>query len=184
MAFSPLRPLPRPHTEPREPISPLTLQQLALEAVPNPGETTRQLLPPWHCVTIQLEQQEYQEMREEYRKEREKIQVCYASGTKQHQVAPISTKLHQAAPITQIAQKCTKSHQAAPISPSSTKLHQGSQNCTNLHQLTPNSTKVQQNAPSCTKLYQVAPSCTIKRVRSSSRQVACDWEQIRIKMIC
>ena len=47
-AFSPLRPLPRPHTEPREPISPLTLQQLALEAVPNPGETARQFLPPWH----------------------------------------------------------------------------------------------------------------------------------------
>ena len=73
----------------------------------------------------------------------EKILVCYASGTKQHQVAPISTKLHQAAPIIQIAQKCTKSHQAAPISPSSTKLHQ----------LTPNSTKLQQNAPSCTKLH-------------------------------
>ena len=87
----------------------------------------------------------------------EKIQVCYASGTKQHQVAPISTKLHQAAPITQIAQKCTKSHQAAPISPSSTKLHQGSHNCTNLHQTAPRSNKMHQVAPNCTKLHQAAP---------------------------
>ena len=46
--------------------------QLALNAVPNPGETTRALLPPWHTVRIVLEKREFEEKRERYRQEHEK----------------------------------------------------------------------------------------------------------------
>ena len=38
MAFSPLKPLPILHREPRHPRSPATFEALALLAVPNPGE--------------------------------------------------------------------------------------------------------------------------------------------------
>ena len=48
MARSPLKPLPPLHREPR---SPATLEQLALAAVPNPGETARQFLLSWQCET-------------------------------------------------------------------------------------------------------------------------------------
>lgn len=69
MARSPLKPLPPLHREPR---SPATLEQLALAAVPNPGETAQQFLLPWHSVRRELEKQEYYAMREEFRKERAK----------------------------------------------------------------------------------------------------------------
>ena len=35
--------------------------KLALKAVPNPGETARALLPPWHTVRIALEKREFEE---------------------------------------------------------------------------------------------------------------------------
>lgn len=75
MARSPLKPLPPLHREPR---SPATLEQLALAAVPNPGETARQFLPPWHSVRRELEKQEYYAMREEFRKEHAKKFRCHA----------------------------------------------------------------------------------------------------------
>ena len=57
MAFSPLLPL---HRQSRDPT---TLEKLALAAVPNPGQTARKMLPPWHSVRIDLEKREYPEMR-------------------------------------------------------------------------------------------------------------------------
>ena len=68
-SFSPLRPLPQLHREPREPSSPLSLQQLALMAVPNPEEAARHFLKPWHILRQKLENREYEEMREKFRKE-------------------------------------------------------------------------------------------------------------------
>ena len=60
-SFSPLKPLPQlSFREPREPSSPGTLQQLALNAVQNPGETARQFLPPWHSVRRELEEKNSQ----------------------------------------------------------------------------------------------------------------------------
>ena len=59
-SFSPLRPLPQLHREPREPSSPLSLQQLALMAVPNPGGTVRHFLPPWHIPRQELENRDYE----------------------------------------------------------------------------------------------------------------------------
>ena len=40
--------------------NPVSLQELAAMAVPNPGETARTFLPPCHTVRKQLEEQEYQ----------------------------------------------------------------------------------------------------------------------------
>ena len=68
-SLSPLRPLPQLHREPREPSIPFSLQQLALMAVPNPRETARHFLPPWHILRQKLENREYEEMREKFRKE-------------------------------------------------------------------------------------------------------------------
>ena len=63
-SFSPLQPLPQlSFREPREPSSPGTLQQLALNAVQNPGETARQFLPPWHSVRKELEEKEFTDNR-------------------------------------------------------------------------------------------------------------------------
>ena len=69
MAFSPLKPLPPLHREHRNPP---TLEQAALWAVPNPGEIARKVLPPWRRVRIALENREFEEMREKYRKEHAK----------------------------------------------------------------------------------------------------------------
>ena len=66
MALSSLKPL---HPEIRNPVS---LQDLAAAALPNPGETVRTFLPQWHTVRKQLEEQEYQTMRAEYQKEHAK----------------------------------------------------------------------------------------------------------------
>ena len=46
--------------------------KLALKAVPNPGETARTLLPPWHTVQIALEKREFEEKREKDRQEHPK----------------------------------------------------------------------------------------------------------------
>ena len=46
--------------------------RLALKAVPNPGETARALLPPWHTVRIALEKREFEEKREKDRQEHAK----------------------------------------------------------------------------------------------------------------
>lgn len=46
--------------------------KLALKAVPQPGETARALLPPWHTVRIALEKREFEEKRERHRQEHEK----------------------------------------------------------------------------------------------------------------
>ena len=72
MAFSPLRPLPPLHREPKESRSPDTLKALALLAVPNPGEAARENLPPCHSVRIKLEACEFEEARHESKKEHEK----------------------------------------------------------------------------------------------------------------
>ena len=66
MAFSPFKPFPPLHRESR---SRATLEELALIAVPNPGETARHFLPPWRNVRIDLEKREYAEMKEKYRKQ-------------------------------------------------------------------------------------------------------------------
>ena len=55
-----------------QPRSPDSLTQLALKAFPQPGETARALLPPWHTVRIALEKREFQEKRERHRQEHEK----------------------------------------------------------------------------------------------------------------
>lgn len=66
MAFPPLLPL---HRQPRDPTR---LEQYALLAVPNPGETAQHFPQPWHSVRIDLEKREHAEMREKYRKEHAK----------------------------------------------------------------------------------------------------------------
>ena len=78
-SLSPLRPLPQLHREPCEPTSPLSLQQLALMAIPNPGEAARHFLPPWHILRQELEKREYEEMRENFRKEHAK-KFRYVNG--------------------------------------------------------------------------------------------------------
>ena len=45
------------------------LQEIALKAVPNPGEQARKLLPSSHAVRIALENRKYDEMREKYKEE-------------------------------------------------------------------------------------------------------------------
>ena len=61
-----------------EPSNPESLMKLALKAVPQPGETARALLPPWHTVQIALEKREFEEKRERDRQEHaKKIQVCH-----------------------------------------------------------------------------------------------------------
>ena len=72
MTFSPLRPLPPLHREPRESRSPDKLEALALLTVPNPGEAARENLPPCHSVRIKLEAREFEEARNESKKEYEK----------------------------------------------------------------------------------------------------------------
>lgn len=62
MALSPLKPL---HPEIRNPAS---LQELAVQAVKNSGETARKFLPPSHTVRMQLEEAEYQALRKKYQK--------------------------------------------------------------------------------------------------------------------
>ena len=47
----------------------MSLQELSLKAVPNPGEQARKVLPPWHMVRIALEEQEFNEMRDRFREE-------------------------------------------------------------------------------------------------------------------
>ncbi|CAH3173097.1 unnamed protein product, partial [Porites lobata] len=63
MTFSPLRPLPPLHREPRESRSPDKLEALALLAVPNTGEAARENLLPCHSVRIKLEAREFEEAR-------------------------------------------------------------------------------------------------------------------------
>ena len=72
MAFSPLRPLPPLHREPRESRSPDTLEALALLAVPYPGEATQENLSPCHSVQIKLEACEFEEARHESKKRTQK----------------------------------------------------------------------------------------------------------------
>ena len=55
-----------------QPRKPDKLMQLALKAVPQPSETARALLPPWHTVRIALEKREFEEKRERHRQEHEK----------------------------------------------------------------------------------------------------------------
>ena len=66
---------PHPYGREREnnqPRSPDSLMKLALKAVPNPAETARALLPPWHTVRIVLEKREFEEKREKDRQEHAK----------------------------------------------------------------------------------------------------------------
>ena len=69
--FSPLKPL-QPHLR-----NPVSLQELAAMAVPNPGETARTFLPPCHTVRKQLEEQEYQARELNFRKNTPKISGAY-----------------------------------------------------------------------------------------------------------
>ena len=46
------------------------LQELSLNAVPNPGEQSKKFLPTWHMVRIALEEREFNEMRDRFREER------------------------------------------------------------------------------------------------------------------
>ena len=69
MAFTPLKPLRKPEKEPK-PLQ--SLEELALLAVVNPGEIARHVFPTWHAVRMALEQREFSEMRERYRKEHAK----------------------------------------------------------------------------------------------------------------
>ena len=46
------------------------LQELSLNAVPNPGEQSKKFLPTWHIVRIALEEREFNEMRDRFREER------------------------------------------------------------------------------------------------------------------
>ena len=45
------------------------LQELNLNAVPNPGEQSKKFLPTWHMVRIALEEREFNEMRDRFREE-------------------------------------------------------------------------------------------------------------------
>ena len=72
--FSPLKPL-HPHLR-----NPVSLQELAAMAVPNPGETARTFLPPCHTVRKKLEEQEYQAWELNFRKNTPKISGTYWKG--------------------------------------------------------------------------------------------------------
>ena len=41
----------------------MSLRELSLKAVPNPGEQARKVLPPWHMARIALEERAFSEMR-------------------------------------------------------------------------------------------------------------------------
>ena len=45
------------------------LQELSLNAVPNPGEQSKKFLATWHMVRIALEEREFNEMRDRFREE-------------------------------------------------------------------------------------------------------------------
>ena len=47
----------------------MSLQELNLKAVPNPGEQARKVLPPWHMVRIAVEERDFSEMRDRFREE-------------------------------------------------------------------------------------------------------------------
>ena len=47
----------------------MSLQELSLKAVPNPGEQARKVLPPWHMVRIAVEERDFSEMRDRFREE-------------------------------------------------------------------------------------------------------------------
>ena len=47
----------------------MSLQELRLKAVPNPGEQARKVLPPWHMVRIALKEREFNKMRDRFREE-------------------------------------------------------------------------------------------------------------------
>ena len=47
----------------------MSLQELNLKAVPNPGEQARKVLPPWHMVRIALKEREFNKMRDRFREE-------------------------------------------------------------------------------------------------------------------
>ena len=55
-----------------EPSSPGSLEQLALNAVQNPGETARQFLPPWHSVRKEKGENEFTDNRQKWQKEHAK----------------------------------------------------------------------------------------------------------------
>ena len=69
MAFSPLRPLPPLHREPRKSRPPDKLEALAMLAIPYPGEGARENLPTCHSVRIKLEAREFEEAKHESKKE-------------------------------------------------------------------------------------------------------------------
>ena len=47
----------------------MSLQELRLKAVPNPGEQARKVLSAWHMGRIALEEREFNEMRDRFREE-------------------------------------------------------------------------------------------------------------------
>ena len=47
----------------------MSLQELRLKAVPNPGEQARKVLSAWHMGRISLEEREFNEMRDRFREE-------------------------------------------------------------------------------------------------------------------
>ena len=47
----------------------MSLQELNLKAVPNPGEQSKTFLATWHMVRIALEEREFNEMRDRFREE-------------------------------------------------------------------------------------------------------------------
>jgi len=55
--------------ESSEACNPESLMKLALKAVPQPGETARAFLPPWHSVRMELEEREFQENRKKWQLE-------------------------------------------------------------------------------------------------------------------
>ena len=66
---SPLKPLQKTEKEQKQVQS---LEELAVLAVPNPGEIARQFFSPWQTVRMALEEREYSEMQEQYRKKHAK----------------------------------------------------------------------------------------------------------------
>ena len=54
----------------------MSLQELSLKAVPNPGEQARKVLPPWHMVRIAVEERDFNEMRDRFR-EAHKLRFRY-----------------------------------------------------------------------------------------------------------
>ena len=49
-----------------------TLQELALQAVPNPGFMAKTYLVPWHPLAIKLEARDYEEKRNVFREQHRK----------------------------------------------------------------------------------------------------------------